>query len=107
MPTITPEMCSVQVSGYSDDVVLLSGVINDEFDASDASKHVAFSDGTVLCVEYSMQGVWRIRVIHQAASTVVDIDVNPETDDDRYSDIATLTFPTRVFAVVGHYAAGS
>lgn len=80
----------ITVYGASDDLIEVEGDIREEFYAlGDDENFLALSNGTVLRVEYSRGGVWRIT--HAAGTPSVAIDQAPEGDDENYSDRATIT----------------
>lgn len=84
---------TLTIRGASDDLIELDGDISEEFGASynnDQGDLLALSDGTVLRIVYSNSGVWRITPVARGTAELT-IDQAPEGDDDRYTDIATLT----------------
>jgi hypothetical protein len=86
---------SVTIYGASDDLIELEGDIREEFNALDLDDGalLAFSDGTVLRIGYSDNGVWRISPVVSVGH--VSIDQAPEDDEDNYSDRAILTGPIK------------
>ena len=84
---------SFTLSGYSDDNVEMNGDINDEIGAYDVVSNFVLSDGTRGTIEYTDDGVWRIKILEHG-SVKVDI-VHPtqeEIDNDtNYTDKATFT----------------
>lgn len=58
----------LKVSGYSDDIVYVEGDLNEEFypemisDPDNDDLYMAFSDGTLLKVNYDEDGVWRFQL---------------------------------------------
>ncbi len=51
------------VTGASDDLIEIAGELEEEFNSIDCSDGVmAFSDGTLLDVEYDEDGIWRFRL---------------------------------------------
>ena len=107
----------IEVFGASDDLILVTGDIDTEFDYQ-ADSHgrghfLAFSDGTMLHVELDDDcGVWRIKLIQssEAEGQGVTIVSAPEGVEDDYSDRAILSGPEEIRWVVlgSHYAlAGS
>lgn len=84
---------SVTVYGASDDLIEVEGALREEFSALDTDNDqgsiLAFSNGVVLRVTYSKDGVWRIAPL--AGGSRVTIDFAPTDDDDNYSDRARIT----------------
>lgn len=87
----------IEVHGSGDDLIEIEGAIEEEFPYDDrgcekAGDLLAFSDGTVLRIRYSDEGVWRIELLHrsQAGNDVV-IAQCPVDDPDRYTDRATIS----------------
>lgn len=81
------------VYGASDDLIELEGDIYEEFYVlgEEEENYLAFSNGTVLRVDYDKDGVWRIRPMTNLAA--VTIDMAPADDESNYSDRATLHEP--------------
>ena len=79
------------IKGHSDDIINVEGAIRDEFypDSSDKMA-IATNNGTLLAFEYTTGGIWRAKIIKEGLNKV-DHDVNPESDEERYSDIVTIT----------------
>jgi hypothetical protein len=51
----------IEIYGSSDDLVEIEGGIDEEFPADGAGPHyLAFSDGTLLSIDYGREGIWRI-----------------------------------------------
>ena len=76
------------VYGASDDLVEIEGGISEEFNPSDdGPNYLAFSNGTVLGIEYTKLGVWKI-VCFAGPQPV--IDPAGGSDSDNYSDRAHL-----------------
>jgi hypothetical protein len=115
---------SVTIYGASDDLIELDGDIREEFNCFDEGlQHLAFSDGTLLSIEYSLSGIWRIHVLETGEYGVDFGDrVDPEsnllptqvtkleaTSDEgdggdgypAYSDRVTLEGPTFEWAILG------
>ena len=80
----------VTVYGVSDDLIEIEGDMREEFTlpASDAG-YLAFSDGTLLSVRYSDEGVWRFAPIDHG-SAWYSIEQAPDGDDNNYSDRVRL-----------------
>lgn len=83
---------SITIYGASDDLIEVEGDISEEFSAlgEDDGYLIAVSDGTLLRVRYTADGVWRIEPVHQGGADL-DIVQAISADDDNYSDRATLT----------------
>lgn len=80
----------VTLYGSSDDLIEVKGDVDKEFPLpSDDKALLAFSDGTVLRIEYTDSGVWRIKPVVRGAAHL-NIEQAPEDDEDNYSDRATL-----------------
>jgi hypothetical protein len=86
-------MPEVTIYGASDDLIEVEGDIREEYyarDAGDMANAVVFPDGSVVAIEYTPAGVWRIGLERQGAGTTVEHVRAPEDDDDNYSDRVTL-----------------
>lgn len=80
---------TLTIYGASDDLIEVDGDIREEFYAIDAETHMlAFSDGTLLSVEYDQHGIWRIRRL--AAGTAAYRHTEALDADSNYSDKAEL-----------------
>lgn len=86
-------MAGVQVYGHSDDLLEVDGDIEAEFSyqSDDEGKGdlLAFSDGTVLRIQYSNSGVWRVIRVCEGTATFSKHEAS-EDDEDDYSDRVTL-----------------
>lgn len=96
---------TITVYGSSDDLIEIEGDIREEFYAidigqSDEGGLLAFSDGTVLRIAYTDDGVWRITPVHTGLCTF-NIVQAVSADDDNYSDRATLSGETISWVVLG------
>lgn len=82
---------SITVYGASDDLIEVEGDINEEFTLSndETGDLLAFSNGVMLRVMYTDDGLWRILPLRGASR--VTIDFADDADSDNYSDRATLT----------------
>jgi len=90
------------IYGASDDLIEIEFVdrLAEEFYLdSDESNILAISDGTVLRVRYDEDGVWRFTTFVVGSSSV---DIVPGTDDDRHSDVVTLTGDNLNWVVLGN-----
>lgn len=78
----------VKVYGQSDDLIEVEGNIYEEFnpDSSDAPSYLAFSDGTVLSIEYS--STWTIKRVIEGTATFTKTDATGPDDD--YTDRVKL-----------------
>lgn len=86
----------ITVYGASDDCIEVDGDISEEFSyqgrgyGQATGDLLAFSDGTILRIEFTREGVWRIAlVVHGSAD--LSIEQAPEGDEENYSDRATLS----------------
>lgn len=78
----------IKVSGHSDDLIEIEGDINEEFSWDDEEMYLAFSDGTVLSIDYTDSGNWRINKIANGTASYDKIETSGLGKD--YSDIVTL-----------------
>lgn len=81
---------TVTLSGHSDDLVELDGVLSEEWTSYGEQAVVVFSDGTVLEIEFGPDGVWRITSLATGTAELA-IQEAPTDDEDNYTDVATLT----------------
>lgn len=85
-------MSIITISGASDDLIEVNGDIREEFylnnHANNDGDLIACSDGTILRVGFSDQGVWRITTVARGSAKLV-IDQATEDDEDG-TDVATL-----------------
>ena len=82
-------MSTVTVSGASDDLIEIEGDLSEEFNGSEEPRWLAFSDGTLLTIQYGVGGgFWRISVLAQGTCAVTKVEGTDEGDD--YSDKVTL-----------------
>lgn len=87
----------IKVYGASDDLIEVEGDVSEEFPALrefdngsyEDGGYLAFSDGTILRVEYAESGVWRIHPVRVEGATLT-ITQAPEDDEDNYSDVAVI-----------------
>jgi hypothetical protein len=90
---------TVRVYGSSDDLIEVDGDIYEEFTAKtdDAGDLLAFSDGTLLSVQYDDNGLWRIHRLIEGSMTYEKIEATIDAEGHRddgtpaYSDVVTLT----------------
>jgi len=83
-------LMELKVSGHSDDIVCVEGDIEEEFYFDDGSPvYLAFSDGTLVQVEYTNSGIWSIHILASGFGASVKHDPATNIDDD-YSDVVTI-----------------
>lgn len=94
----TGDKFSVTISGHSDDLIEIGGDFEEEFNTVAQSTAgdqalVAFSDGTLLKVAFSDEGIWRITPIKRglAKLDIVQCTADDGDDVDEATDRATLT----------------
>jgi hypothetical protein len=79
----------VVISGYSDDIVCIEGIQNDEFDAwNNESNELHLSNGEVVQLFFQNDGTWRfgkIPVDTQKFAAPEDEDPNVERPRDKYN----------------------
>lgn len=82
---------SVTVYGASDDLIEIDGDIREEFDIDHdgAGRLFGFSDGTIIQVEYTKVGIWRITPMAKGSGELTIMQA-PVDDDTNYTDRATL-----------------
>ncbi|BAH38848.1 hypothetical protein GAU_1806 [Gemmatimonas aurantiaca T-27] len=82
-------MAEVTIYGASDDLVEIDGAISEEWNASDDERnYLAFSDGTVLSIEYGSKGCWEIR--REKEGTAEYSHTPHDNDQTTYTDRVTL-----------------
>lgn len=77
---------TVEVYGASDDLIEVDGYLREEFSYDDEANLLAFSDGTVLSIEYNQEGLWRMAPLVKG-SEFQGIDQTAATEED-YTDRA-------------------
>lgn len=84
-------MAKVTVYGASDDLIEVEGDISEEFNPpyDPTTGILAFSEGTVLRVEFTQDGIWRVTPLFRGTATISIVQAVDE-DDDNYSDRVTL-----------------
>jgi hypothetical protein len=87
---------SITVYGHSDDLIEVEGDIHEEFDIDHDGhgKLFGFSDGTIIQVEWTKVGIWRITPMIKGSGELTIIQA-PVDDDSNYSDRATLDADVR------------
>lgn len=78
-------MPETKIYGASDDLIELEGQITEEFNHCDNyGEHVmailAFSDGTLLEVDYDKDGIWRIKTLAQGDAVITHVSGSVEKD---------------------------
>lgn len=86
------------VYGASDDLIEVDGLIREEFNVIDEPRYLAFSDGTVLRIEYAGDGCWRVDQRAKGSCSVEKVHDGTDEDEPRrpdgtptYSDVVVLT----------------
>lgn len=77
------------VTGASDDLIEIGGELEEEFNAYDClDGTMAFSDGTLLSVDYNKEGIWRFTPIYKGRlfSKIEQGSVSEDTNDEVYFD---------------------
>lgn len=94
------------VFGASDDLIEVEGDIREEFNAlsDDRANYLAFSDGTLLSIDYTRAGIWRIAPIALGTAEVTITQAVDDGDDDKYSDVASISGDIKWVARAGEYA---
>lgn len=79
------------ITGASDDLIEVDGDIREEFtyNNDEDGDLLAFSDGTVLRIQFSDWGVWRITTVARGSASLA-IDQQPEDQEEEGTDKATL-----------------
>lgn len=75
------------ITGASDDLIELSGELQEEFNCYDcADGTMAFSDGTLLKVDYDTDGIWRFRPLYKGClfEEIRIGSVTEDTNDEVY-----------------------
>lgn len=94
-------MSRVTVYGASDDLIEVEGDLREEFNAidQDEPQYLAFSDGTVLSIQYTDEGLWRVN--RRVAGSAVYSKAEATNPDGDYSDRVTLEGDNLTWAVYG------
>lgn len=93
-------MKTIQIYGCSDDLIEIRGDIRAETSPPDPDEptKLAFSDGTILRVDYDEEGCWRIHRIATGTASMQKTEAPSDPCD--YSDLVTLTGDIQWVAVV-------
>lgn len=63
---------SITVFGHSDDLIEIEGDLREEFTYKEHdNNYLAFSDGTLLDIQYNDEGIWRIHKLAQGDAVCV------------------------------------
>jgi hypothetical protein len=98
---------AITIYGASDDLIEVDGDISEEFPwqkrgyGQPSGDLLAFSDGTILRIEFTDSGVWRITPVVRGAADLT-IEQAPEGDEDNYTDKATLSGAVWVVQGINH-----
>lgn len=96
---MTDTPATTTVYGASDDLIEVDGQIREEFNVIDEPRYLAFSDGTVLRIEYTSDGCWAVDQRAKGSCTIEKVhDATDDDDEPRrpdgtptYSDVVVLT----------------
>lgn len=84
-------MSQITIYGASDDLIEVEGAITEEFNPpEDEPSYLAFSDGSLLSITYTDDGLWKISVFCVGEDTAFEMESATDVDDN-YSDRVTLT----------------
>lgn len=85
-------MTTINIYGSSDDCIEVDGAISEEFSLQNDEKGdlLAFSDGTVLRIAFTSEGIWRITPVKRGRGTYTKFFEATSYDDDKYSDVVNL-----------------
>lgn len=78
----------VKIYGSSDDLIEVEGSVTEEFNGDNA--FLAFSDGTVLHIKCTKDGIWRITPARRGTSTYTKTTEVISDDENGYSDVVNL-----------------
>ena len=82
---------SITIQGYSDDIIDLSGDIEDELLYDDGEPAVlVLSDGTVVEIEFNDDGIWKIALLCGGSGKYIREFEASFNDDRKYSDVVTI-----------------
>lgn len=81
---------TLKIRGFSDDVISVEGDAHEEFYAfHNDNTIITISDGTVLSVEYTSSGIWRINRLFAGKASYSKVE-GTDPDGDNYSDEVTI-----------------
>lgn len=80
---------SVKVYGSSDDLICISGDINEEWEAFDPA-WLAMSNGSVWRIAYTDAGIWRITPTILPSTVKYELTLCASDDEDNYTDRLTV-----------------
>jgi hypothetical protein len=92
-------MAKVEIYGASDDLIEVDGDLNEEFDGGGDIQYLAFSDGTLLSVEYDSDVMWRINRLVEGVATYSKKEATDPDED--YTDRVTLESASLKWVVCG------
>lgn len=75
------------VTGASDDLIEIEGELEEEFNAYDCTDGIiAFSDGTLLNVNYDKNGIWRFEPVYKGElfEKTIQGSISDDTNDKVY-----------------------
>jgi hypothetical protein len=105
---VTENLMKVTIYGASDDLIEVEGDIEEEFNPPEDGEptFLAFSDGTILRVEYGAKesAFWRITPVWKGSATYSKTEATNEDDD--YSDRVTLEGTFKWVVCGSHWAKG-
>lgn len=79
-------MPGTMITGASDDLIEIVGELEEEFNAYKCNEGVmAFSDGTLLEVEYDNDGIWRFRIKYKG--NLYDRKIEGCVNDDKNDEV--------------------
>lgn len=81
----------ITIRGCSDDNVIIEGDMNEEFgcySSAERTNYLGCSDGTLLSIRYTREGVWRINLVRSGSASYSKVD--GLENSRQYSDIVTL-----------------
>ncbi len=78
----------IRISGYSDDLVEISGDVEDEIGAYDQDVRIWLDDGTVIRMTYNDNGTW-VGVIEQVGIKTVKMKRLIDGDDFYSEELTT------------------
>lgn len=83
-------MSKVTIYGASDDLIEVAGDLREEFYLHDSDKpsFLAFGDGTVLSIEYTNEGMWRVN--RRKTGTARYEKIEATDPEGEYTDKVTL-----------------